>query len=133
MQIREERIETGETCYRIFAAGGQAIGLEVRIGVFLFLLKRVQKEGEHNWQQIAAIKVERGDESVSGANYRQNPLVLQHLAHFCQMWDTFAKQGTLLHQATTTNTQTGKLSTVWIVNNKNYCAYKERCKKNVYF
>ena len=72
----------------------------------LLLRKRVQKEGEHNWQQIAAIKVERGDESVSGANYRQNPLVLQHLAHFCQMWDTFANQGTILHQVTTKNTLT---------------------------
>ena len=57
-----------------------------------------RSRGENNWQQIAAIKVERGDESVSRANYRQNPPVLQKtwhtFAHFCQMSDI----GTLLQQ-----------------------------------
>ena len=49
----------------------------------LLLRKRVQKEGEHNWQQIAAIKVERGDESVSGQ-------IIAKILRFCTTWHAFA-------------------------------------------
>ena len=91
-----------------------------------------RSRGENNWQQIATIKVERGDESVSRANYRQNPPVLQ------KTWHTFANSCQMLDIGTTILQQLNKhtvtlhcIALHWFTMNMKISSWQSKRQVNV--